>query len=64
MLVEPIIPYLPMAYSGVSVDSFVKKITFQHLTKKGLTNIGHAVIEMATAEGLDAHANAVKVRLT
>ncbi len=52
------------AYSGVSVDSFVKKITFQHLTKKGLTNIGHAVIEMATAEGLDAHANAVKVRLT
>ena len=52
------------AYSGVSVDSFVKKITFQHLTKKGLTNIGHAVIEMATAEGLDAHANAVKVRLS
>jgi len=51
------------AYSGVSVDSFVKKITFQHLTKQGLTNIGSAVIEMATAEGLDAHANAVKVRL-
>ncbi len=51
------------AYSGVSVDSFVKKITFQHLTKKGLANIGNTVIEMATAEGLDAHANAVKVRL-
>ena len=51
------------AYSGVSVDSFVKKITFQHLTKQGLTNIGNTVIEMATAEGLDAHANAVKVRL-
>ena len=51
------------AYSGVSVDSFVKKITFQHLTKKGLKNIGNAVIEMATAEGLEAHANAVKVRL-
>lgn len=51
------------AYSGVSVDSFVKKITFQHLTKKGLINIGDTVIEMATAEGLDAHANAVRVRL-
>ena len=51
------------AYSGVSVYSFVKKITFQHLTKQGLTNIGNTVIEMATAEGLDAHANAVKVRL-
>ena len=51
------------AYSGVSIDSFVKKITFQHLTKKGLTNIGDTVIEMATAEGLDAHANAVRVRL-
>ena len=51
------------AYSGVSVDSFVKKITFQHLTKQGLTNISSTVIEMATAEGLDAHANAVKVRL-
>ncbi len=51
------------AYSGVSVDSFVKKITFQQLTKQGLKNIGNTVIEMATAEGLDAHANAVKVRL-
>ena len=51
------------AYSGVSVDSFVKKITFQHLSKTGLESIGKAVIEMATAEGLDAHANAVKVRL-
>ncbi len=52
------------AYSGVSVDSFVKKITFQHLSKSGLESIGKAVIEMATAEGLDAHANAVKVRLS
>jgi histidinol dehydrogenase len=51
------------AYSGVSVDSFTKKITFQQLTQNGLTNIGPAVIEMANAEGLDAHAAAVMVRL-
>lgn len=52
------------AYSGVSVDSFMKKITFQKLTKEGLENIGDTVIEMAQAEGLMAHANAVKLRLT
>ena len=51
------------AYSGVSVDSFVKKITFQQLTERGLMNIGTAVMEMAGAENLDAHANAVAVRL-
>ena len=51
------------AYSGVSVDSFVKKITFQQLTERGLINIGKAVMEMAGAEGLDAHGNAVAVRL-
>ncbi len=51
------------AYSGVSVDSFVKKITFQHLTERGLINIGQAVMEMANAESLDAHGNAVAVRL-
>jgi len=50
-------------YSGVSVDSFVKKITFQQLSKEGLQNIGNTVIEMATAEGLDAHKNAVAIRL-
>lgn len=50
-------------YSGVSVDSFVKKITFQQLTERGLMNIGTAVMEMAGAENLDAHANAVAVRL-
>lgn len=50
-------------YSGVSVDSFVKKITFQQLTKQGLENIGNTVIEMATAEGLEAHKNAVAIRL-
>lgn len=50
------------AYSGVSVDSFVKKITIQKLTKEGLNNIGKTVELMAEAEGLDAHANAVRVR--
>ena len=50
-------------YSGVSVDSFAKKITFQKLSKQGLENIGNAVMEMATAEGLDAHKNAVAIRL-
>ena len=51
------------AYSGVSVDSFVKKITFQQLTERGLMNIGQAVMEMASAESLDAHSNAVAVRI-
>lgn len=51
------------AYSGVSVDSFVKKITFQEVTRDGLQNIGPAVETMALAEGLDAHAAAVTVRL-
>jgi histidinol dehydrogenase len=51
------------AYSGVSLDSFVKKITFQQLSKEGLKNIGNAVEQMAAAEGLDAHKNAVTVRL-
>jgi len=51
------------AYSGVSVDSFVKKITFQQLTKEGLAGIGDAVQRMAEAEGLEAHARAVGIRL-
>lgn len=51
------------AWSGVSVDSFVKKITFQELTKAGLKNIGPAVEAMAEAEGLFAHKNAVTIRL-
>ncbi len=50
-------------YSGVSVDSFVKKITYQQLTKEGLEIIGYTVMTMAAAEGLDAHSNAVAVRL-
>ncbi len=51
------------AYSGVSVDSFVKKITFQHLTKTGIENIGKTVEILAEMEGLQAHKNAVTVRL-
>jgi len=51
------------AYSGVSVDSFVKKITFQQLSPQGLQNIGKTVELMAEAEGLDAHKNAVTIRL-
>lgn len=51
------------AYSGVSLDSFVKKITFQKLDKEGLENIGNAVEIMAGAEGLDAHKNAISTRL-
>ena len=51
------------AYSGVSVDSFVKKITFQYLTKEGLQNIGPSVEILAELEGLHAHKNAVSVRL-
>lgn len=51
------------AYSGVSVDSFVKKVTYQKLSREGLQAIGSTVIEMATAEGLQAHANAVKIRM-
>ena len=51
------------AYSGVSLDSFVKKITFQNLEKEGLKNIGPSVETMAAAEGLDAHKNAVTIRM-
>ena len=51
------------AYSGVSVDSFVKKITFQELTKEGLQNIGETVVHMAEAEGLVAHRNSITIRL-
>ncbi|EPH14082.1 histidinol dehydrogenase [Myroides odoratimimus CCUG 12700] len=51
------------SYSGVSVDSFVKKITFQKLTKQGLKNIGKTIEVMAEAEELIAHKNAVSIRL-
>jgi histidinol dehydrogenase len=52
------------AYSGLSVDSFVKKITYQQLTKQGLERIAKTVETMAAAEGLEAHKNAVSVRLS
>lgn len=51
------------AYSGVSLDSFCKKITFQELSKEGLKNIGPTVELMAEAEELMAHARAVSIRL-
>lgn len=51
------------AYSGVSLDSFVKKITFQRLTAAGLQQLGPVIETMAAAEGLDAHKLAVTVRL-
>jgi histidinol dehydrogenase len=51
------------SYSGVSIDSFVKKITYQQITKAGLQQIGNAVEQMAQAEGLEAHKNAISVRL-
>lgn len=51
------------AYSGVSIDSFVKKITFQQLEKEGIVSIGNAVETMAEAEQLYAHKNAVTLRL-
>lgn len=51
------------AYSGVSVDSFVKKITYQQISKNGISKLGNTIIVMAEAEGLQAHANAVKIRL-
>lgn len=51
------------AYSGVSLDSFVKKITFQQISPEGLQNIGTTIEAMAAAEGLEAHKNAVTVRL-
>lgn len=51
------------AWSGVSVDTFMKKITFQEVSKKGLRSLGKAVIALAEAEGLQAHSNSVKVRM-
>ena len=51
------------AYSGVNLDSYCRKITFQHLTEEGVRQIGRAVELMAGAEQLDAHKNAMTVRL-
>lgn len=51
------------AYSGVNLDSFLKSITFQKITKQGLLNIGETIELMAAAEGLQGHKNAVSIRL-
>ena len=51
------------AYSGVSLDSFIRKITFQEINREGIQNIGPAIEVMAANEQLDAHKNAVSVRL-
>ncbi|MDD4489532.1 MAG: histidinol dehydrogenase, partial [Paludibacter sp.] len=51
------------AYSGVNLDSFLRKVTFQEITKEGLTNLSNAIILMAENEELQAHSNAVKIRL-
>ena len=52
------------AYNGVNLDSFMRKVTFQHLTAEGISSIGRAVEVMAAAEHLDAHRNAMSVRMT
>ncbi len=51
------------AYNGVNLDSYCRKVTFQHLTSEGILSIGHAVELMAEAEQLDAHKNAMTVRI-
>ena len=51
------------AYNGVNLDSYCRKITFQHLTEEGIRHIGRAVELMAEAEQLDAHKNAMTVRM-
>ena len=51
------------AYNGVNLDSFIRKVTFQQITQEGLTNLSNAIILMAENEELQAHSNAVKVRL-
>ena len=51
------------SYSGVSLDSFVKKITFQHISESGIKNLGPSIEILAEIEGLQAHKNAVTVRL-
>ena len=54
---------LASAYSGIGLDSFMHAITYQELSQEGLNSLSNTVIRMAEAEGLDAHANAVKVRV-
>lgn len=52
------------SYSGVNLDSFIKKITFQEITKEGIRNLGNTIEVMAAGEQLDAHRNAVSIRLS
>ena len=54
---------LASAYSGIGLDSFMHAITYQELSQEGLNSLSNTIIRMAEAEGLDAHANAVKVRV-
>ena len=54
---------LATAYSGIGLDSFMHAITYQELSQEGLNSLSNTIIRMAEAEGLDAHANAVKVRV-
>ena len=51
------------AYNGVNLDSYVRKITFQHLSEDGVKSIGKAVVLMAENEQLEAHANAMRIRI-
>ena len=52
-----------LAYNGVNLDSYNRKITFQHLSKEGIRSIGKAVVTMAENEQLEAHANAMRLRV-
>ena len=52
-----------VAYNGVNLDSYNRKVTFQHLTKEGIKSIGNAVVCMAENEQLEAHANAMRLRV-
>lgn len=52
------------AYSGVNLDSYHRKVTFQHLSRKGVDSIGKAVVTMAENEQLEAHANAMRLRMS
>jgi histidinol dehydrogenase len=52
-----------VAYNGVNLDSYNRKVTFQHITEDGIRSIGRTVELMAEAEGLDAHKNAMTVRM-
>ena len=63
MLPEQIIPCLPTVMPKHIADSFIRKITFQEILPEGIKAIGPAIEEMAANEHLDAHKNAVTVRL-